>query len=304
MTLDEINKRIKAIEELQLAFDKRVEVAESSLLIKVLTSWESLRTKMMPTFKKVWNLFLEADYIPLVESFVDDMGAVVDLNRIYFGGEQVPTKELFDRLGVTAESVIVKDGYVSTIMQDQTVKRELQQFINRTRPLKFDQKVKQDLTKLIQGEKPVIGKPTTAESQIVTSRPGIIRKFTDQNVTGSYNEADRIIQQEYGKENNMSARMYTGGLIDSSRPFCIIRNRKVFLDEEIALFGTSEDKWGGYTDKSAGLFSGKPKSGYDPFTQLGGYGCRHHLSVLANEYATRLDKTIIEGNGKLKRIDS
>lgn len=301
MTIDDINKRIQAIEQLQNNFDKRVEVAESNLLIKVLSSWDSLRSRMMPTFKKVWNLFLEADYIPLVESFVEDMHVVVDLNRIYFEGEQVPTTGLFDRLGITAESTIIKDGYVSTILQDQTAKRELQQFINRTRPLKFDQKVKSDITKLIQGEKPVSAKNAQTEIQIV-EKPGIIKKFTNQNVTDSYNEADRIVQQEYAEKSGMSARMYTGGLIDGSRPFCVIRNRHVFLDEEIALFGTSEDKWGGYTDKSAGLFSGKPKTGYDPFIDCGGHKCRHHWSVLANEYATRIDKTIIEENGKLKRI--
>lgn len=98
--------------------------------------------------------------------------------------------------------------------------------------------------------------------------------------------------------------MYVGGIIENTRPFCKERNRKVFLRSEIALFGTSEDKFGGYVDKSAGLFSGKPKTGYDPFTQCGGYRCRHHWSWLANEYAVRIDKNLIEENGKLKRTSS
>lgn len=298
MTVEEINKRIKAIEDLQKNFNVRVQVAESNLLTRLLSDFESLRKKLFPTFKKVWNGFVEAEYIPLIESFVGDMEKIVDLNQVYFGYD-VPKTALFDRLGISAEGVIAKDGYVSTIIQDPTAKREVQLFLNRTKALKTDQKVKEDLSKLIKGEKAA---PATKTTPAITERPGVIQKFTDTNVNDSYNEADRIIQQDYADKNGMTAMMYTGGVIGGSRPFCIERNRKVFLMSEIALFGTAEDKFGGYTNKAQGLFAGKPKTGYDPFTQLGGHNCRHHLSALADEYAIRVDKTLIIENDKLKRI--
>jgi len=301
MNVEEINKRIKAIEDLQKNFNVRVKVAESNLYTRLLSDFESLRKKLFPTFKKLWNSFIEADYIPLIESFVVDMDKIVDLNQVYFGSD-VPKTALFDRLGISAEGIIAKDGYVSTIIQDQTAKREVQLFLNRTKALKTDQKVKEDLSKLIKGEKPITSNSGNADKQVVTSKPGVIQKFTDQNVNDSYNEADRIIQQDYADKNGMTAMMYTGGVIGGSRPFCIERNRKVFLMSEIALFGTSEDKFGGYTNKAEGLFAGKPKTGYDPFTQLGGHNCRHHLSALADEYAIRVDKKLIIENDKLKRI--
>lgn len=298
MTQKEIDDRIKAIEELQSAFDRRVERVESRLLNKLYSSFTDLRSNFMPSFKKVWNFFLEDDYLPLIDSFVNDMGKIVKLNETYFDGK-VPTEGLYERLGITAEKAIVKDGYLSTVIQDQTAKREVQQFLNRTRQLKTDQKVKQDIEKLIVGEP---AKKDASEKIITSEKPGIIKKFTNQNVTDSYNEADRIIQQDYARDNDLTAMMYTGGLIDSSRPFCVERNRKVFLISEIALFGTSEDKFGGYTDKEAGLFSGKPKTGYDPFTQCGGHNCRHHLSVLDEDFALLKDKALKVENGKLIRI--
>lgn len=286
MTQKDIDERIKAIEAMQNAFDVRVESTEASLLVKVLTNWEKLREKLFPTFKKMWNEFLEQDYIPLIESFVSDIKTVVQLNETYFA-DTVPTKELFERLGVEESGIIIRDGYTHTILQDQTVKREVQQFLNRTKQLKFDQKVKQDVTKLIKGDQ---------------GKPGVVKKFTDDNVAPTYNEADRVIQQGYADVHFLSAGMYTGGIIETTRPFCKERNRKMFLRDEIALFGTPQDKFGGYSDKSIGMFSGKPKTGYDPFTQCGGYRCRHHWSWLADEYAVRQDKTLFIKDGKLQRV--
>lgn len=294
MTLDEIQKRIDAILALQTAFDLRVEAAETALLLETLAAWADLQESLYPTFKKIWNEFLKKEYLPLIESFVGDMKIIVKLNEAYFN-DVVPTARMLEKLGVSEIGVIAKDGYVGTLAQDQTAKRELQQYISRTKQLKFDQKQKEDVVKLIKGTKPTAETPAS---------PGIVKKFTDQNMKDTYQEADRVIQQDYADVHFLDAGMYVGGLVENTRAFCKVRNRQIFLRKEIALFGTSEDKFGGYTDKSAGLFSGKPKTGYDPFTQCGGYRCRHHWSWLANGFATRIDKTLKEGeDGKLIRIE-
>lgn len=298
MTEKAIAERIEAILALQQAFDVRVESAETALLIDTLAAWAQMQEKLYPAFTKLWKEFLQKEYIPLIESFVADMNKIVELNQAYFEAE-VPTAAVFERLGVTAEGVIVKEGYVSSVLQDQTVKRDLQQYISRTKQLKFDQKQKEDITKLIKGEK---AKPATKTTEAVAEKPGIVKRFTDNTVKDTYQEADRVIQNGYADVHYLDAGMYTGGLIEGTRPFCKERNRKIFLRSEIALFGTSEDKWGGYSDKSIGQFNGKPKTGYDPFTMCGGYRCRHHWSWLANEYAAIKDKTLVERNGKLVRL--
>jgi len=291
MTEKDIDKRVNAILRLQDAFTGRVKEAQASLYEYVLESWDSLRKSTLPTFKRVWGKFFETDYEPLIESFASDMREVVKLNEVYFDAK-VPTEQLFEQLGISETGAIAKEGYVSTILQDQTIKREVQIAISRTKQLKFDQKVKEDIKALIKG---------TPKTEAAAARQGVVERFTEQSVTPTYNEADRIIQNDMAIVSYMDAGMYTGGLIDTSRPFCVERNRKIFLRSEIAKFGTSEDKWGGYTDKSTGTFSGKPKTGYDPFTMLGGYKCRHHLSWLADEFAVRKDPTLEIVDGKLVR---
>lgn len=291
MTEKDIDDRVNAILRLQDAFTGRVKDAQANMYTYVLESWDALRKNTLPTFKTVWSKFYVADYEPLIESFAADMREVVKLNEAYFDAK-VPTEQLFEQLGISETGVIAKEGYVSTILQDQTVKREVQIAISRTKQLKFDQKVKEDIKALIKG---------TPKTETAAARPGVVEKFTEQSVTPTYNEADRIVQNDMAIVSYMDAGMYTGGLIDGSRPFCVERNRKIFLRSEIAKFGTIEDKWGGYTDKANGLFSGKPKTGYDPFTMLGGYKCRHHLSWLADEFAIRKDPTLEIVDGKLKR---
>lgn len=82
--------------------------------------------------------------------------------------------------------------------------------------------------------------------------------------------------------------VYEAGLIETSRDFCIERNGKVFTFEEIEKFGTSDDAFGGYTDKSSGSFKGKTKFDYNPFFDQGGYNCRHSYSFIPDRLAIRL----------------
>lgn len=93
----------------------------------------------------------------------------------------------------------------------------------------------------------------------------------------------QIIAQEIGYR----FFIYQGGLIRDSRDFCIHRNDQVFSVEELYKFGTPDDAYGGYTNKSKGEFKGKTKP-YNPATDLGGYNCRHRIDWISDELAFRL----------------
>lgn len=82
--------------------------------------------------------------------------------------------------------------------------------------------------------------------------------------------------------------IYQGGLVPTSRPFCIERDGKVFTFDEIQQFGTQADKFEGYSNKPEGKFEGKPSVGYDPFWNQGGYNCRHFWSFIPDKYAIHL----------------
>lgn len=110
--------------------------------------------------------------------------------------------------------------------------------------------------------------------------------------TDTFAMYDRVTNNEFAIQLGLKYALYAGGLIETSRPFCIERNNKVFTDAEIKKFGTSKDKYGGYTNKSKGEFQGKPLD-YDPFRDCGGYHCRHTFNYITESLAKRLRPDLI-----------
>ena len=292
---NESNDRIKQIAEKQAALESQVLKSEGSLFELLLSYWSALRENPA-LIRKVFKKFQQNDLATLLNSFRLDIKTVVALNEDYFAKTGVVENmkkitatvsgRIDERMGVEATGEIIQGGYMDTLVQDQTAKRQIQQFFYRTAQNKNETRLKVEMKELIKGAK---------------EEGGIVSRFFKNYVYDTYQEADRLAQNDFAEEIGLPAAIYTGGVIEGSRPFCIERNRKVFLRSEIALFGTPADKFGGYSLKEAGKFAGKPKDGYDPFTQCGGIACRHHWSWIAKEYAVRLDKTLVIIEGKLVR---
>lgn len=292
---DQSDKRIGRIARMQQALAEKVKKAETSLYELILENWKDIRSK--PAYlKKAWDVFYKESYVPLVKTLGADIQTVPQMSIEYFAEEAAETRlkeiaktvngALEERLGLDAGGTITRGGYLDTVLQDQTAKRNVQQYLYRTRALKSEVQVQQGMKELIKG---------------VKSEGGEISRFFDQNVYDTYQESDRLAQNVFAEKLEMPAAIYVGGLIDGTRPFCLARNRKIFLREEILLFGTPQDKFGGYSNKAEGAFSGKPRTGYDPLTQCGGHRCRHHLSWVNRQYALRLDPDLVYENGILTR---
>lgn len=110
------------------------------------------------------------------------------------------------------------------------------------------------------------------------SGAGVLERVMAEKLPQPALKADREINVEVGQALQLNFAFYQGGEIATTRPFCSERNNKVFSREEISKFGTPQDKYGGYTNKSAGEFQGKTKV-YNPFLDLGGYNCRHSYDL-------------------------
>lgn len=126
-----------------------------------------------------------------------------------------------------------------------------------------------------------------------------------RNITKEYLEKDSPVQRHYRsisgdifsqfeRESSNQARIrlklvfaiYTGGIIGTTRPWCEIRNSKVFHISEIEKFGTSADEYGGYTDKSTGQFQGRNTNKiYDPLIDCGDVNCRHFWNWISTQLA-------------------
>lgn len=112
--------------------------------------------------------------------------------------------------------------------------------------------------------------------------PGILEKHYGTHLYDVFQQYDREVGRLLAERLGLKYAIYQGGLIKTSRPFCIERNDKVFTVDEISKFGSSKDKYEGYEDKTSGYFRGKPLI-YNPFVDLGGYNCRHQLDYISNE---------------------
>ncbi|GAB2866055.1 hypothetical protein [Hymenobacter ruber] len=194
------------------------------------------------------------------------------------------------RLGLDSSGQLVPGGYLSATMgavKDGLTKQVLTYAYSAQASGVGLNGYRDGLNALVLGSGPGSGNALGVVQELYRSAPEDFAK------------ADRMLSVLSGKELGLTAYLYQGGLIESSRPFCIARNGKVFLDWEIELFGTSKDKYTGYTNKKEGLFAGKPDP-YDSWSDLGGYNCRHHLHAIPANVATRIRPELAEDkDGKL-----
>jgi len=103
-------------------------------------------------------------------------------------------------------------------------------------------------------------------------RLGIIESKFDRESKDTFSRVDRSIGFSVSQDVGIRAAVYQGGLIETSREFCIHRNNQVFTFDEIQSWSDLD-------------FVGKPKGNYNPFTDLGGYNCRHQLDFISDDLA-------------------
>jgi hypothetical protein len=227
---------------------------------------------------------------PVVYAYGQAMLQLPELNVAYFqaldvAGYQQLKKPLTDfltaRLGVDATGAIVPGGYLDLMAGNTAVRQQVLSWAYAQQASGTGlQAYREGLKQLVLGgDKPAEG--------LVSQ---MLRESSDD-----FNRNDRALQSISAKELGLQAYLYQGGLIDSSRPFCKVRNGKCFTDFEVRRFGTKADTYGGYTNKSQGLFSGKSEP-YDPFTDLGGYSCRHGLHAVPNLVALRMREDLAEND--------
>lgn len=103
------------------------------------------------------------------------------------------------------------------------------------------------------------------------AKQGIVQAAMDRSTFDLFAQTERAIDLQYADKLELDWFWYQGGLMDSSRPFCIERNRKIYHRSEV-------QKWASLS------FVGKPDN-YNPFYDCGGYNCKHKLNPITKEMA-------------------
>jgi hypothetical protein len=104
---------------------------------------------------------------------------------------------------------------------------------------------------------------------------GMLERHWRTNSFDLYQRIDRTANLVYADRLGLDYAIYSGTLEKDSRPWCIKHVNKVLSREEI-------EKWKDYS------WQGKNTIGYDPYTDAGGFSCRHHWSFVSDEIAQHL----------------
>lgn len=200
---------------------------------------------------------------------LDWAGNLLGLNNDYFETFENPTEEVADaarrltlqRWGYnTVTKELIPGGYFETLFNSANVAQRTASLVNQAIAQKMSLAQFQDTFRKI-----FVGLPGQ----------GMLERHWRTNSFDLYQRIDRTANLVYADRLGLEYAIYSGTLEEDSRPFCIARVNKVFSRPEIKSWENLK-------------FQGKPKIGYDPFTDCGGFNCRHHLSFISNEIAEKL----------------
>lgn len=280
------NDRATLIDDLIKELDKKVTKAQEKLYIslfedvisKLDIDGERIRNtqrnrRLLNSIDTIFNTFGKNQGIQIANELINSIDKVISFNAEYFtviGGADVidiepqVRKSMNEWLGIE-KGTLKTNGYLDKILQDGTVRNQVKDLAikNIITQNGLAETTKQ-LSRLING--------------LSEAEAGSLQKYYKNFAYDTIAISDRVVGMEYANANGYECAVYEGGLIESSRLFCIERNGKVFHKSEIAKFNPP---------------SAKPPN-YNPFIDLGGFRCRHYLNWITNKLAIYLRPNIKE----------
>lgn len=234
--------------------------------------------RLLANIDTIFTKFGKSDGVELASTVAQGVQSVVNFSGTYYATFTTKAKLLEIKpavketmsawLGLTDKGGVTKNGYLDTIIQNTTVKNAIKDFALRTVVGQQGwQEAKAQLAELVVG---------------AGDKAGKMQQYYRNFVYDTYSQVDRATGQIYAEKLGFNFYIYEGGLIKTSRAFCREKNGKVFHKSEIAAFD---------------LTVAKPP-GYNPFTDLGGYGCRHHLNGIPDSLAFMLRPELREKFGQ------
>ena len=167
------------------------------------------------------------------------------------------------RIGIDDAGRLAKNGLLSKLLTTDAIKTQLMETLNAG----------------VQAGIPMNKLVRMMEITVKGTRDisGVLEKQFKPLVLDTYQAFDRVSNYVYADKLNLSAFLYLGGLIETSRDFCIEKNGKVFTNEEAKRDWPKDPKLPrSKKEKATGVLIG-----YDPISQMGRWGpCRHRARYI------------------------
>jgi hypothetical protein len=206
----------------------------------------------------------------MLGSVLDWAGRLFGLNSDYFetfepgkveGIDEAARRLTLQRWGYNVNTKeLIPGGYFESLFKNPNIGQRVAGLVNQAITQKMP---------LAQFQK------TFRQAFVGIPGQGMLERHWRTNSFDLYQRIDRTANLVYADRLGLDYAIYSGTLEQDSRPFCIARVNKVFSRPEISSWKNLQ-------------FQGKPKVGYDPFVDCGGYNCRHTLSWITDEIAQHL----------------
>lgn len=268
---------------------KTVLNVQEKLLSRFITEWvddldvdeetgtikNTLRNKrLLANIDKIFIQYVEKDGIEIAKVMMDGISQILDFNGKYFKNfathaELAPLKPqvksvIESWLGLKGNGALEGNGYLQKTISDVRVLKDLKDLAMRAVSGQQGYKATKEAVKAF-----IDGNKDTA---------GILEKYHRNFVYDTISQVDRATSSIYADKLGLNYAIYEGGLIKTSRKFCKEHNGNVYTREEIAQFSPTE----------------ATPPNYNPFQDLGGYGCRHHLNWVSKAVAVSIRPDLAE----------
>lgn len=299
MTVSELNKKLKA------EFDRRVKLIDSqqARLIELIGRTEDHLFNMIienlidelvakdgrlefqgdaisfsRALDRIYDRFINNVNIKVINQIADDFSKMFTMTGNYYGIIAVSPQRfkaardnvreaIMERIGIRGGK-IVSGGYLDALFRSVEVRERIKQ---QTYKAVLSQKPFKDYIKILR---------TTIKG--ADDVDGVLTKYYKQYAYDTYQQFDRISNHEFAKELDLQCFIYEGGLIETSRKFCIKHNGKVFTVEEAENWKSDPDLPRTKEERETGVLM------YNPTEDLGRFNCRHMTRYISNELAVML----------------
>lgn len=275
----------KEIEQVLSRAERGLRRAEKALLVKVLeylNDWDWAEKVLGSTARNfsrlnvlaaIFEQFAEDELDPLTRRFGADLLAIAGRNADYYllaGFDEAKVKEVAAdvrliraKLGLAEDGGLLRGGYLDLLAKTSEAKTALRDYVVQSMASGASQtEFAKGLKGLIEGNKDVDG--------------GLVR-YWKQYAYDAPNQVREIHNLHIANELTLNYFVYTGGLIKTSRTFCVKKNGKVFSRQEAELWRNDPD-----------LIDQKTKAQYQPLVERGRNNCRHFLMWVSDQRAQQL----------------
>lgn len=277
----------KLIESLNERLEKQVAKDEQKLLDKVVGEFvdklqkdengkilnNDYNRRLLLTIDKVFQEYKQKQSEQIISIIVGGAMEILDFNTNYFSimDGKAKLKKITPAvkdtlkvwLGIKGDKVepngyldkLVESGEARNVIKNSALKMVIGQ--------QGFQSAKKEMLKIIAGDEENLG---------------ALRKYHRNFTYDLFSQVDRAVGNQIGDYLGHRYAIYAGDIIKTSRQFCIDHCGNVYHKSEIEKFNPKVAK----------------QPNYNPFTDLGGYGCRHQLRWISYAMAKRLRPEIVD----------